>query len=237
MTFDETDEAVRSALQASGATRLAHFTPARNLLHILRDGAIRSSKDLADSAPDHFDPTDRLRFDKNPDKVCCTFQYPNGYYLAQARNKSDFINYPDWVCLFLDIDLILRPGTLFAPCNAASQGGAFLKPGASSLADCFAPQSGGWSRGPRHAAGAATNLQAEALIPGPIELSCIRGIAVPSDDAASTEFARLEMFGFNTRQFSWIVAPVLFDRDQLSASVRFGRSILETPWTPRTTER
>lgn len=103
--------AVSQALDQLGVTRLAHFTPSKNLPHILRDGMIRSSKDLAENAPEYFSPTDRERFDQHPDKVCCSFQYPNGYYLAKARGKTEFSNYPDWVCLLLDIQLAERPGT------------------------------------------------------------------------------------------------------------------------------
>ncbi|MDQ0488806.1 DUF4433 domain-containing protein [Streptomyces sp. NPDC088106] len=223
---------LRDALAQSGATRLAHFTPARNLFHILQDGAIRSSADLAEAAPDHYDPTDRHRFDRNPDKVCCTFQYPNGYYLDKARNKSDFQNYPDWVCIFLDVELALRPGALFAPCNAAKQSGAYLQPGASALAACFAAVSDGYRRGPRHATGAATNLQAEVLVPGPIDISHVKTIVVPSADAAANEWERLKLLNLDPNRFQWTVASVLFDRNSLSTSVRYGHPIHETPWTP-----
>ncbi|MGW0282122.1 DarT ssDNA thymidine ADP-ribosyltransferase family protein [Streptomyces sp. NPDC004009] len=230
MTTPET--VLQQALARSRATRLAHFTPARNLYHILQDGAIRSSKDLADNAPEHFDPTDRERFDRNPDKVCCTFQYPNGYYLAQARNKPEFHNYPDWVCLFLDIELALTPGTLFAPCNAAKQNGALLRPGPSALLECFAPTSDGWSRKPQHLPGAATNLQAEVLVPGPIDLRHVQVVAVPSVEAAETEWARLTMLSADPGRLSWAVSSVLFDRNELSNRVRFGRAIQQVPWTP-----
>jgi len=54
-----TKPSARQTLANCRATRLAHFIPARNLPHILSDDAIRSSKDLADDAPDHFNPTDR----------------------------------------------------------------------------------------------------------------------------------------------------------------------------------
>ncbi|MFI7318759.1 DarT ssDNA thymidine ADP-ribosyltransferase family protein [Streptomyces venezuelae] len=223
---------LQQALIQTKATRLAHFTPARNLYHILQDGAIRSSKDLADGAPDHFDPTDRERFDRNPDKICCTFQFPNGYYLAQARSKPDFQNYPDWVCLFLDVDLALRPGTLFAPCNAAKQNGTLLKPGAPALLDCFAATSDGWTRGSRHLPGAATNLQAEVLVPGPIDLRHVQAVTVPSMEAAETEWARLTMLNADPGRFSWAVSSVLFDRNELSNRVRYGRPFQEIPWIP-----
>ncbi|MFD7515076.1 DarT ssDNA thymidine ADP-ribosyltransferase family protein [Streptomyces niveus] len=231
MTDDALAE-LEETLAQTKATRLAHFTPARNLFHILQDGAIRSSKDLAEAAPDHFDPTDHQRFDRNPDKVCCTFQYPNGYYLDQARNKSEFQNYPDWVCLFLDVELALRPNALFAPCNAAKQYGAHLQAGAAALASCFAPVSDGWKRNPQHTAGAATNLQAEVLVPGPIDLGLVEAVAVPTAAAAANEWARLKMLKLDPGRFQWTVAPALFDKNNLSKSVRFGYPIPEKPWIP-----
>jgi hypothetical protein len=227
-----TEPSAQQALANCRATRLAHFTPARNLPHILSDGAIRSSKDLADNAPDHFDPTDLQRFDQHPDKVCCTFQMPNGYYLDKARKKNEYTNYPDWVCLFLDVDLVLRPRTLFAPANAATRSGQLLREGGGALEACFAPISGEYRRGPRHMPGAATNLQAEVLVPGPIDLRHLQAVAVPSASAAATESARLRMLGADPASVNWVVSPVLFDRDRLSASVRFGTLVPETPWTP-----
>ncbi|MEU4617486.1 DarT ssDNA thymidine ADP-ribosyltransferase family protein [Streptomyces umbrinus] len=226
------DSAVIEALEKCQVTRLTHFTPSLNLFHILRDGAIRSSADLATAAADYFSPTDKERFDQNPDKVCCSFQYPNGYYLAQARGKPDFVNYPDWVCLLLRSDLAARAGALFAPCNAARQSGAFLKDGAQALLNCFSLISDGWNRGPNHLPGAATNLQAEVLVPGPIDVSSIIGIVVPTTAAASTEFSRLKILGLDPARFSWAVSPVLFKRDELSRRVRFGHPINVTSWVP-----
>lgn len=168
---------VREALAQLQVTRLAHFTPARNLWHILQDGQVRSSKDLADNAPEYFDPTDRERFDRNPDKICCSFQYPNGYYLSDARAKVKFVNYPDWVCLLLDPELVHKPGTKFCGCDAARQGGIHLREGGQALLDCFAKTAipdTRWTRDRAHHPGAATDLQAEALIPGTVVVHSYR---------------------------------------------------------------
>jgi hypothetical protein len=223
---------VEEALGRLGVSRLAHFTPAQNLFHILEDGLIRSSKDLADNAPGYFTPTDRERFDRQPDKICCSFEYPNGYYLASARQRPEFTNYPDWVCLLLDHKLILRPGTLFCPCNAATGSGAYARPGGDALLACFAQSAGpgGWQRGALHHPGAATDLQAEALVPGPVDLSHLRGIVVASDAEALQHHGALARFGFSPEQFRWIVAPAFFDRNILSRKVRYGGTVSETDW-------
>lgn len=226
------DLTLLNALRRSKSTRLAHFTPARSFWHILRDGAIRSSKDLAEAVPEQFTPTDHQRFDQHPDKVCCTFQFPNGYYLAQARQKPDHQNYPDWICLFLDVELVLREGTLFAPCNAAQQNGARLRPGPDALLELFATTSDTWRRGPGHLQGAATNLQSEVLVPGPIELKHVSAVAMPSHEAVANELARLRVLKAEVPSMTWLVEPVLFDRNQLSSRVRNGPPLTEAVWVP-----
>jgi hypothetical protein len=221
------------ALRALAVTRLAHFTPAFNLWHILEDEQIRSSKDLAENAPDYFGPTDFERFDRNPDKVCCSFEYPNGYYLSKARKKPHLANYPDWVCLLLDRELLLRPGTLFCSCNAATGSGAYQREGGPALLGCFAPvasPNAEWTRGRRHHPGAATDLQAEALIPGPVELSHLQGIVVPAAQDAQSLFGTLNRYRLRPERFRWKVAPIFFDRDSLPRRVRFGGRIDETDW-------
>ncbi|WP_169981721.1 DarT ssDNA thymidine ADP-ribosyltransferase family protein [Microbispora sp. H10836] len=230
---------VAEALRQLPVSRLAHFTPARNLWHILAVNEIRSSKDLADNAPEFFSPTDQERFDGHPNKVCCTFQYPNGYYFADARRNAEYVNYPNWVCLLLDVQLLLRPGTLFSPCNSATGRGIYLQPGGQALLDCFAPVSkvGRWLRQPNHHPAAATDLQAEALVPGPIDLSYLHGIVVGSEAVASELYGALERGRMSPERFNWIIAPVFFDRGRLSQYLRYGRSIIETPWTPSTTPK
>ena len=223
---------VISALQQVGLTRLAHFTPAKNLPHIVNQGFIRSSKDLAENAPEYFDPTDRERFDEHPDHVCCSLEFPNGYYLAQARVKPGFQNFPDWVCLLLDATLLFRDGVLFSPCNAAKGRGAYLASGGDALLGCYSNLSrpGGWTRGPAHHPRAPTDLQAEALVPGPIELSHLLAIVVPSDVAAANEVDRLKLVAADADGMRWIVAPMFFRREELSSCLRFGREIEEKPW-------
>jgi ssDNA thymidine ADP-ribosyltransferase DarT-like protein len=223
---------VADAIARVGLTRLAHFTPSKNLPHILGDGLIRSSKDLAENAPDYFDPTDRERFDNHPDRLCCSLEYPNGYYLAVAQNKPQFTNYPHWVCLLLDARLLTRPGTLFSPCNAARAGGAYLAEGGDALFGCYADPSvpGGWPRGPQHRRGAPTDLQAEALVPGPIDLSHLHAIVVPSEGDAKNESGRLEKLRIEAASLTWVVAPMFFERDVLSARLRWGGDIPETKW-------
>lgn len=226
-------ETVASALADLGVPRVAHFTPSKTLFHIVQDGQIRSSKELADLAPEYFDPTDIERFDRHPDMTCVSFSYPNGFYLAKARLKTQFARYPDWVCLMIDPQVVTRPGALFSPCNAAKAGGAYAAEGPAALRSCFAdPSLMGYTRGTRHHPHAATDQQAEALIPGPIPLSDVLAIVIPSVEAAGNDYARLDVGGLEPARLNWVVSPVMFNRNMLSAAIRNGDAIEETIWFP-----
>ena len=128
---------VAEALERVRVTRIVHFTPAKNLWGIFTDEMIRTSEDLAANA-DSYCVTDHERLDRRRTHTCCSFEYPNAYYQRKARSKSPLINYPDWVCLILNRELVKRPGTLFAPCNAAKNSGAFLAEGGQAVRDCWA---------------------------------------------------------------------------------------------------
>jgi hypothetical protein len=224
---------VAQVLEHLGISRLAHFTPAKNLWHIMQDGQVRSSKDLADNAPEYFSPTDHERFDSHPEMVCCSLEYPNAYYLAQARLKAKYVNYPDWVCLLLDRFLLLRPGVLFSGCNASRGGGVYLSPGGQALLDCYADPSipAGYPRGADHHSRTPTDLQAEAQIPGPIDLSYLHGIVVSTEGDALDLFGVLSRGSFAPERFEWIIAPGFFNRLALRG-LRDGRVIMERVWHP-----
>lgn len=226
---------VAEALAELSFSRLTHFTPARSLWHIVRDRQVTSSKDLASQSPDCFAPTDLERFDDHPEMICCNFEFPNAYYLSLAQRQPEFTNYPDWVCLLLDRDLVLRPGALFCPCNAARACGAFASPDGRALLDCFAPVSAPdarWRRGAAHHPAAATDLQAEALIPGPVALAHVRGIVVYDREAARQLYGTIERYQLHPERFDWIIAPIFFDKNMLSNRIRYGGRISESSWSP-----
>lgn len=226
-------ETVAQALADLAIQRVAHFTPSKNLFHIVQDRQIRSSKELADLAPGYFDPTDAARFDQHPEMTCVSFTYPNGYYLAKAKVKPQFARFPDWACLMLNPSFLTRSGVLFCPCNAAKASGAYAQPGAAAFRSCFAsPSTMGYTRGPGHHPHTATDQQAEALVPGPISLSDVLSIVVPSAEAAGQEYARLDVGGLAPGKLNWVVSPMMFDRDRMSAAIRNGLTIPETAWSP-----
>lgn len=223
-----------AALSALAVTRIVHFTPVMNLLPIFRDGLLRSSKDLAENAPTQFSPTDRARYDAHPDYLCCSFEYPNAYYQDFASKKAEFANYPAWVCLILDIALVLRPGTLFSACNAAKSYGAHLKEGGQALLDCWASPTAPANvhRKPRHNPAVPTDLQTEVLIPGPIPLSAVSAIVTPSPEQAREQFGFLHRQKLNPSQVEWRYAPLFYSRYDLRDAIWYNHSIPETVWMP-----
>lgn len=223
---------------ARGATRLCHFTPALNLPHILRDGQIRPAAALSEDARACFNPTDLVRLDGHPDCVCCSIEYPNGFYLVRARQSGRLQHFPDWIVMLLPLALMDRPGTLFSPRNAAAGSGAFLEPGQAGLGRCYASAvagSGGntFTRGPRHLPGCPTDQQAEVLVPGNVPMSDVSGMVVASSTQARAELARLHAVGLSLGDTPLIVAPAFFDRNGLSGCIRGGTPPVEQTWENR----
>lgn len=231
---------VAAALATLPLTRLAHFTPALNLPNIFADGQLRSVKDLSEDVRACYRATDLKRLDGYPDKVCCSLQYPNGFYLDIARHKTDVINYPDWICLLLDKSVAAADGTLFCPRNAAAATGV-ASPGAVALYACYAPSvygQGGQTRtrGPNHDPRSPTDVQAEVLVTAPVPLSAIHAIVCPTEGAAVEEYGRLDRFGMlPPAGIRWVISPGMFDKWAITAAVQHSRYVSETSWSPRAT--
>lgn len=233
------DLEIAVALAALPLARLAHFTPALNLPSIVADGQLRSVKDLSRDVRACYRATDLRRLDGYPDKVCCSLQYPNGFYFDIARRDAAAVNYPNWVCLLLDKVVAAAEGTLFCPRNAAAAD-AHAVPGAVGLSACYAPSVRGQggrvrSRGPQHDPGSPTDVQAEVLVTAPVPLTAIHGIVFPSEAAAVEEYGRLDRFGLlPPNSVRWVVSPDMFDRWAITAAVQSSRYFPEMIWSPST---
>lgn len=230
-----TDPAVAAALRARGVTRLLHFTPARNLPHILGDQRLRAVQELTEDVRAVYAATDPHRLDGHPDKISCSIEYPNAFYLDRVKHKESARNYPDWVFLVLDPLLAATPSALFCARNAAAAGGALLQPGTAGLQACYAPAVPGaygrtYRRGPHHDPAAPTDAQAEVLVPGPIDLTSVRMIVGPTGEHVAEERARLERVGLDPDVVPWGVAPQLFSAQGASNTARFGGTITISPW-------
>lgn len=226
------ESAVLAALAERGVTRIVHITPARNLPGILRDEAIRSVKDMEADARAMYAANDLLRLDGHPDKVSCSLQYPNVYYLRDAKQKPGARNFPDWVCLLLDPAVAAIPGAQFCPRNAGARVG-IKRPGVDGLRGCYADKVVGsrdviYDRGPRHDPRCPTDVQAEVLVPAPIPLGMAHGIVFPSDLAARTELVRLAQLQVCVPgRLQWLVSPGMFRVGAVADAVRYSRGFDE----------
>jgi len=222
---------IRSALTTRGIRRLCHFTPSRNLAHILTGTqGILATKHLAAEERSVLNATDLVRYDGHTGHICCSIEYPNAWYFRKAR-KGELL-FRDWVVLLLSAELMLLPGVKFCPRNAAAGRGVHLKEGVDGLDALYAPTVVGannrtYKRTPGRSKAIPTDEQAEVLIPDSIPLAAIVGVAVASEDQAKLEIERLRILGVEPPPF--FIAPLFFDADGLSKAIKNGNVPPEVP--------
>jgi hypothetical protein len=230
---------IQTEVERRGITRLCHFTPSRNLVHIATGGeGILATGHLADDERSVYNPTDLSRLDGHPGHVCCSIEYPNAWYFEKARSSD--VLFRDWVVLFLSSRFLWTPGTRFCPRNAASGSGRNVAEGEKAFEGMFAPSVAGshghtFVRSSRHLLCCPTDEQAELLIPDGIGLGAIIGVAVSSEEQARNEHTRMSLLGVPEGRFTFIVAPTLYDKRKLSQCIRAGRRPLEVVWCPGAT--
>lgn len=219
-------EDIRSESLHRNISRLCHFTPSRNLVHIIsgREGVLATSS--LESGERHvFNPTDLQRYDRHPEHIPCSLEYPNGWYLDSAKSRD--VLFKDWVVLFINPSHIWADGTLFCPMNASYGGGRNISSGIEAFRSLFAQEVKGargrtFVRSPQHLTCCSTDNQAEVLIRDQIAMEDILGIAVPDDIQARREASRFRLLSaIETPPL--IVAPTLFDKHALSKAIRAGR--------------
>lgn len=217
-------DAIKQAATQRGITRLCHFTPSRNLVHIATDPqGVLASQHLQDDDKAVFNPTDAHRFDGFPDHVCCSIEYPNAWYFRKARGQDRVFN--DWVVLFIKPHHLWAPGTRFCQRNAAANSGRNAREGAEAFDGMFAPSVIGaydrsYTRSSSHPDFLPTDEQAEVLIPDRVAREDLLGIGVADESQAKREIARLETL--NVQLPRVLVAPDLFRAEWLSQTLRSG---------------
>lgn len=225
------NEQIQADCAQRGITRLCHFTPSRNLIHVLSSGYLKDRQTLDLESTGEANPTDAFRYDGHRDKICCTVEYPNSYYLEIVTRKE--LIFHDWVVLLINPVVLWSPGTLFCPRNAAAQNGSLISSGWPGYQSMFAPRVQGnngnvFSRRGTHLTCSPTDMQAEVLVPGPIPISAILGMVMSSERQAQTERARWDSLGLVAPNIPMVVAPDLFDKMSLRNQIWTGRRPTET---------
>ncbi|NTH25642.1 DUF4433 domain-containing protein [Agrobacterium rhizogenes] len=230
------NDAILAALNRRGITRLCHFTPARNLAHIAagRVGIFSTASLEADERA-AYNQTDLKRFDGRKSHICCSIQFPNGWYFDKARKEERL--FTDWVVLLISPNYLADDSTLFCPRNAAAEYGRHIVTGVAGFNSLFAQNVQGaqnltWHRGPQHRLNCPTDEQAEILIYDRILIKDVMGVAVRSVEQAATERARMRANGVDPSQFQFVIAPQMFDKYALSNVIRQGAVADETPYIP-----
>jgi ssDNA thymidine ADP-ribosyltransferase, DarT len=209
-----------------GITRLCHFTPSRNLAYIMtgRVGILATSRLRVDERL-LYNPTDLQRYDGHVDHICCSVEYPNAWYLDQANSRERLFR--DWVVLLIDPRYLWEQGTRFCSRNASASHGRHADRGLPAFRAMFAATVTGaygrtFNRGDRHLECSPTDDQAEVLIPDRVAIQHIKGLVVSSEIQARNELLRFRLSGIDRGEIPLIIAPVLFEKQDLSSRIRRG---------------
>lgn len=215
---------IEQEVKRRGISRLCHFTPSRNLVHILTgEVGILATKHLRESERSVFTPTDLERWDRHEGHICCSVQYPNAWYFAKAQ--ADEKLFKDWVVLLIDSKYLWQDGVRFCPRNAAAGGGIYVTEGFTGFLSLFADRvEGAYGkarlRQRNHPLCCPTDDQAEVLVPDRIELADILAIGVETEEQAQNELARLKYVDVPTKKLSFVIAPKFFDKYSLRRHVK-----------------
>lgn len=223
---------IKLEAERRGITRLCHFTPSRNLVHILTGTTgILATKNLQENERSIFTQTDLKQLDGHEGYICCSVEYPNAWYFDKVQAKD--ILFKDWVILFINAQYLWLPGTRFSPRNAASGYGSSIAVGEEAFLAMFADSISGaygktFTRSDTHLSCCPTDDQAEVLIPDQIVMADLVAITVPNEAQVKREAARLRLLNIPEDRLKFVIAPDLFDKYTLSKSIRSGRRPRET---------
>jgi hypothetical protein len=208
-----------------GITRICHFTPSRKLAQIIAgQTGILATAHLEQSERHIFDPTDLQRLDGHKGHICCSIEYPNAWYLDDARAKE--VLFKDWVILLIAPHYLWMLGTRFCYRNASAGCGRYIQDGISGFRSLFQSTVSGASgrifqRGPTHLSSCPTDNQAEVLVRDIIKLLDLIGVVVQNEDQARNEFCRLRLQKLKT-DLPFYIAPIFYDKYALSKCITKG---------------
>lgn len=225
-TDQNIDEEIRDLVIEKGITRLCHFTQSRNLAHIFGDGlGICSTYELKkEKLP--YNETDEVRYDRHPELICCSIEFPNVYYFATSRSRVQL--FEDWAVLLIDPKYIYHKDTLYCPCNAAKGKGAYLCSGAEGFESLYDlhPRGSNFPRSAKRMEAAPTDVQAEVLVDGPIALEDIIGVVFFDIEQARRELLRLELMQAKLPERCKVyISQDFYDKENLDTKIRNNRSV------------
>ena len=216
--------AIKQSATQRQITRLCHFTPSRNLVHIAADPrGILATSHLEENERAAFNATDLARWDGHKGHICCSVQVPNAWYFRKARTEDRIFR--DWVVLFIAPHYLWMDGTKFCHRNAAARGGRDVAAGHAAFEGMFAPRVVGaydreYIRAAERADCLPTDEQAEVLVPDQVVREDVLGIAVKDESQAKREVARLQMLKQQVPRV--VIVKDFFNADWLSATLRSG---------------
>lgn len=191
-----------------GATRLCHFTKVKSFVHILAEEEGILATDFVKE--DVKQQNDLERLDNATDYVCCSLQYPNGWYWKKVKQRDEDSVFKDWVVLSIDLSILKERQFNFCPCNAAKNHGGYIRNDVKNINELFSTTSGGFKRTPRMLSCCPTNDQSEILVYKNIPLQFINGIIVGNEDSANDIGAILKTVGKDIRVF---ISPSVCNTD------------------------
>jgi len=229
---------IETEVERREISRLCHFTPMRNLVHIAssEDGMF-STVTLTAAERQAFNKQDRERRDGHPEHISCSIEYPNAYYLQSKRRSAtgEARLFPDWVCVYVTPTHLSRDDTLLCTHNAAGFSGTDVGAGAETFAamfadDVYAPQ-GRFSRRSQPEC-CPTDAQAEVLVHGQIPRAHILGFAVETEEQAQDTYVSLSQLGAPMDDLPILIVPDYWKPTTLATNLQQGVRPVETTWHP-----
>jgi ssDNA thymidine ADP-ribosyltransferase, DarT len=231
-------EEIRQEAELREVSRLAHFTPLRNLVHIATDDeGLRSTLSLKSDERATFNQQDLTRLDGFPDHISCAIEYPNAYYFRKKKNDARGIEriFPNWVCLLIEPHHLWRETTLLCPHNAAGWNGVHIASGLDTFKSMFAaevetPQAI-WKRRKQPSC-CPTDAQAEVLVHRHIPLGDVQGVVVETPIQAADTYEILKQLNAPIESLPFIVCPGFYEPTELALGLAAARTPAEAPWHP-----
>ena len=208
-----------------GISRLCHFTPSRNLAHIIAGKiGVLATEHLEKSERKVFNATDLKRYDGYKSHICCSIEYPNVWYLSHKIENEKL--FKDWVILLIKPYYLWMKGTLYCHRNASAEYGRYIGGGFESFKLLYQDViigSGGriYKRSRTHLTACPTDNQAEVLVSDCINLSDITGIVTRNERQARNEICRLKLQELKAIVNFYVVSE-FYDKHAMSLAISNG---------------